>query len=121
MKLNKKDQAYSLYAQNHQLPRKELIELVMKELKTSENSARTHISNAAKALNQTLGKQFVTRKTSKPTLKKEQAKVIILNNYKSLTRKQLADKLVKELELKSHNSAQTHISRIFKENGLQAA
>ena len=119
MKLNKKDQVRAIYAQNHTLPRMELIELVMKELKTSENSARTHISNASKELNQSLGKQFVTRNTSKPTLKKEKAKVIILNNYATLTRKELADKLVKELELKSHNSAQTHISRIAKELGVK--
>eukprot|EP00166_Cyanidium_caldarium_P005821 ctg_7357.g685 len=46
----------------------------MKELRTTENSARTHISNASKELNASLGKQYNTRNTAKPTLKKEQAK-----------------------------------------------
>lgn len=118
MKVTKKDLVRDLYTKNHTLPRKALIQLVMTELRTSENSARTHISNASKELNISLGKQFITRNTSKPSLKKEQAKNIILSNYASLTRKELADKLVKDLELKSINSAQTHISRIIKENGL---
>lgn len=118
MKSTKKDLARELYIKNHNLPRKDLIELVMKQLKTSENSARTHISNVSKELNVSLGKQFLTRNTSKPSLKKEQAKSIVISNFAKMTRKELADKLVNELELKSLNSAQTHISRIIKENGL---
>lgn len=118
MKLTKKDLARELYTKNHSLPRKELIELVMKQLNTSENSARTHISNVSKELNPTLGKKFQTRNTTKPSLKKEQAKLIVLNNYANMTRKELANKLVSDLNLKSLNSAQTHISRIVKENGL---
>lgn len=120
MKVNKKDLVRELYKNNHSLPRKDLIELVMKELRTTENSARTHISNASKELNPLLGKSYNTRNTAKPTLKKEQAKVIVLNNYKQMTRKELAEKLVKDLELKSLNSAQTHISRLVKELGLAA-
>lgn len=118
MKVTKKDLARALYQQNHNMPRKQLIELVMKELNTTENSARTHISNASKELNASLGKAYSTRNTVKPTLKKEQAKLIVQTNYASMTRKQLAEKLVTDLDLKSINSAQTHISRIVKELGL---
>ena len=118
MKVTKKDLARALYQQNHNMPRKQLIELVMKELNTTENSARTHISNASKELNASLGKAYSTRNTVKPTLKKEQAKLIVQTNYASMTRKQLAEKLVADLDLKSINSAQTHISRIVKELGL---
>lgn len=114
----KKDRAIELYRQNHTLPRKDLIDLFMRELKTTENSARTHINNASRELNTQLGKVYHKRNTQKPTLKKEQAKQIVISNYASMTRKELADKLVKDLELKSHNSAQTHISRIIKEAGL---
>lgn len=118
MKVTKKDLARDLYQKNHNLPRKQLIELMMKELNTTENSARTHISNASKELNASLGKAYSTRNTVKPTLKKEQAKLIVQTNYASMTRKQLAEKLVDDLSLKSINSAQTHISRIVKELGL---
>lgn len=118
MKVSKKDLVRELYKNNHSLPRKELITLVMKELRTTENSARTHISNASKELNPTLGKPFSTRNTVKPTLKKEKAKLLVLNNFASMTRKELAEKLVNDLELKSINSAQTHISRLVKELGL---
>ena len=118
MKLNKKQHAVALYQANHSLPRKELIELVMKELNTTENSARTHISNASKELNATLGKSYATRNTLKASLKKERARGIIMANHASMTRKDLADKLVKEAGLKTLSSAQTHISRILKENGI---
>lgn len=118
MKVTKKDLARDLYQKNHNLPRKQLIELMMKELNTTENSARTHISNASKELNASLGKAYSTRNTVKPTLKKEQAKLIVQTNYASMTRKQLAEKLVDDLSFKSINSAQTHISRIVKELGL---
>lgn len=118
MKVTKKDLARDLYQKNHNLPRKQLIELMMKELNTTENSVRTHISNASKELNASLGKAYSTRNTVKPTLKKEQAKLIVQTNYASMTRKQLAEKLVDDLSLKSINSAQTHISRIVKELGL---
>lgn len=121
MKLNKKDLALALYSKNHALPRNELIELVMSELQTSENSARTHISNAAKELNASLGKQYKTRQSAKPSLKKEKAKDLVINNYTTMTRKELATKLVNELGVKSPNSAQTHISRIIKENKIQMA
>ncbi len=120
MKVTKKELVRELYKKNHTLPRKDLIDLVMKELRTTENSARTHISNASKELNASLGKAYNTRNTVKPSLKKEQAKVIVLNNYTQLTRKELAEKLVKDLELKSLNSAQTHISRLVKELGIAA-
>ena len=120
MKLTKKDQALQIYKNHHGLPRKDLIEVMAKTLNTTENSARTHISNAAKALNSSLGKAYNARNTSKPTLKKEQAKVIVLDNHMSMSRKELADKLVDDLQLKSLNSAQTHISRIFKENAITA-
>lgn len=118
MKMTKKELARELYKNYHTLDRKDLISLVMKELNTTENSARTHISNAAKELNPILGKTFKYRNTKKPTLKKEQAKNIILSNYAQMSRKELAEKLVKELALKSVNSAQTHISQIAKELGL---
>jgi len=119
MKITKKELVRELYKKNHSLPRKDLISLVMRELNTTENSARTHISNAAKELNPVLGKAFKSRNTNKPTLKKEQAKNIIVNHIKQLSRKELAEKLVNELELKSVNSAQTHISKICKELGLK--
>lgn len=120
MKVNKKDLVRELYKTNHAMPRKDLIELVMKELRTTENSARTHISNASKELNASLGKAYNSRNTAKPTLKREQAKVILLNNYQQMTRKELAQKLFNELDLKSINSAQTHISRLAKELGIAA-
>ena len=114
----KKDLAISLYRQNHNMPRKDLIDLFMRELKTTENSARTHINNAAKVLNAQLGKAYNSRNTTKPTLKKEQAKQIVISNFASMTRSELAQKLLRDLELKSLNSAQTHISRIIREAGL---
>lgn len=117
-KVTKKELAKNLYLQNHHLERKELISLVMKELNTTENSARTHISNAAKVLNPTLGKQFMTRKSLNPSLKKVQAERIVLANYKNMTRKELANKLITELNVKTLNSANTHISSIIKEHNL---
>lgn len=119
MKVTKKEKVLELYKNNHHLPRKDLINLVMNELNTTENSARTHISNASKVLNGSLGIAYHTRNTSKPSLKKEQAKLIVLNNYATMARKDLAEKLVKDLSLKSINSAQTHISRLYKELGLK--
>lgn len=117
MKATKKDLAKDLYQKNHSLPRKQLIDMFMKNLQMTENSARTHISNASRDLNATLGKTFVSRNTLKPTLKKEQAKAIVQQNYASLTRKELAAKLEAELGM-STNSAQTHISKLVKELGL---
>lgn len=118
MKMNKKDRALELYRVNHTMPRKELIDLFMKELPTTENSARTHINNASKVLNTQLGKAYHSRNTAKPTLKKERAKQIILSNYMNMTRSDLANKILSELGLKSLSSAQTHISRIMKEAGV---
>ncbi len=118
IKITKKERAKELYKQNHSMPRKQLIDLVMKELNTSENSARTHISNASKELNPTLGKTFASRNTLKPSLKKVRAKDIVLQNYAALTRKELAEKLMADLNLKTLNSAHTHISHIIKEHGL---
>ncbi|QDJ96527.1 hypothetical protein Xoosp13_341 [Xanthomonas phage Xoo-sp13] len=119
MKTNKKDLALALYAKNHDLPRPQLIELVMAELNTTENCARTHISNAAKSLSASLGKEYKTRQTNKSNLKKEKARELVLHNYVNMSRKDLAEKLVKDLGVKSPNSAQTHISRIIKENKIQ--
>ena len=87
MKMTKKARAKELYQKNHTLPRKDLIDLVMKELNTTENSARTHISNASKELNPTLGKPFASRKTFNPNLKKVRAQDIVLTNYTNMTRK----------------------------------
>ncbi len=117
MKVTKKDLAKDLYQKNHALPRKQLIDMFMKNLHMSENSARTHISNASKDLNGVLGKTFISRNTIKPSLKKEQAKIIVQKNFASLTRKELASKLENELGM-SMNSAQTHISKLVKELGL---
>ncbi len=114
----KKTLALDLYKKNHSLPRKELIALFIKELNTTENSARTHINNASKTLHASLGLTYRTRNTSKPTLKKEQAKAIIVNHYANMTRMELAKKIQSELGLKSVESAQTHISRSIKELGL---
>lgn len=117
MKQTKKELSKQLYLQVHALPRPKQIETFMRELNMTENSARTHLSNAAKELNTSLGKNFQSRNTSKPTLKKERAKAIVIDNIAKMTRKDLAEKLQAELGM-SHNSAQTHISKIAKENGL---
>lgn len=118
IKMTKKELAKDIYRKNHNLPRKDLIDLVMKELNTTENSARTHISNASKELNASLGKTFASRKTLNPNLKKVRAKDIVISNYTKMTRKELAEKLMNDLNLKTLNSAHTHISHIVKENGL---
>ena len=117
MKVTKKDQAKDLYMKNHSLPRKQLIETFMKELRMSENSARTHISNVSREMNVALGKAYIQRNTIKPTLKREQAKTLVISNYATKSRKELASLLEAELGM-STNSAQTHISKLVKELGL---
>lgn len=114
----KKTLALDLYKKNYSLPRKELIQLFVKELNTTENSARTHINNSAKELNSQLGLAYKSRDTAKPSLKKERAKSIIINNFANMSRADLAQKLMNELQLKSLMSAHTHISRISKDAGL---
>lgn len=118
MKKTKAELAKEIYSQNHNKPRNEIVSMVMRALNTTENSARTHVSNSAKALNGSLGKVYSTRNTKKDTLKREKARQIILDNYKTMTRKDIVKKLVDEAGIKTESSASIHISKIIKEERI---
>ncbi len=118
MKKTKRELANEIYVKNHALPRNEIVSLVMRTLRITENSARTHVSNSAKELNASLGKAYLTRNTNKPTLKREKARQIIIDNCKTMSRKDIMKKLVEEAGIKSESSASIHISKILKEENL---
>lgn len=116
--MTKKAKALELYRNNHNLPRKDLIQLVQNELNTTENSARTHISMAAKELNPTLGKDYVTRTTDKSMTKRVRAEMFVRDNFHSMPRKTLTEQLMKDLDIKTIQSARTHVSQAVRQLGL---
>lgn len=121
MKKTKAELAKEIYLQNHTKSRNEIVSMVMRALNTTENSARTHVSNSAKELNVSLGKTYATRNTKKDSLKREKARQIVLDNYKTMTRKDIVKKLVDEAGIKTESSASIHISKIIKEERISFA
>lgn len=86
----------------------------MKELNLpSENSARTYISKSKKALASKLGVRYNSRKIDARKTKKGQA-MELFNKNPQLTRTEMIDLFVKELDM-SWNSAATHCSMCARE------
>ena len=110
----KKDLALALYESNHHLPPDKLVRTFIQELNLpSENAARTYISMSRKALASKLHISYKTRKIDSRKTKKGQV-MDIFNRNQHLTRKEMIELFVKELEM-SHNSAATHCSQCAQE------
>lgn len=118
MKITKRSLALEIYRDNHQLPRKDIVRLVMRTLKVTENSAKTHVTQSAKIIDPTIGKFTRTRRCLKPEVKREVARKLILERHKDVTRKEMVQILVRETTIKSEASASIHISKIMGEEGI---
>lgn len=111
-KMTKKDRALLLFEQNNNKSRKELIDLFVRELDTTEGSARTHLSWCMKELKDKYQLKYETRKIDKSGLKREKAMTIFKQNPQ-LSRDEMIEKFEKDLEM-TRNSAATHCSMCSK-------
>jgi hypothetical protein len=113
-KRTKREKAVELYEQNHHLPYEKVVHTFIKELNLpSENSARTYISLSKKALAVKLQLPYSSRKVDARKTKRGRAMDIFIKNP-HLTRKEMIDKFVEELNM-TWNSAATHCSMCVQE------
>ena len=113
-KKTKKERAIDLYEQSHSLPQDKLVRTFIKELNLpSENSARTYISMSKKALASKLSISYKARKIDSRKTKRGRA-MEIFNANPQLTRKEMIEMFIHELEM-SYNSAATHCSQCAQE------
>lgn len=115
-KETKKEKALRLFEQNNTKSRKELVELFVRELNTTEGSARTHVSWCIKEF--AAKKNYTHLKYNKRNIKRSELKrekaMKIFNDNPQLDRNQMIQKFVDLLEM-STNSAATHCSMCSKQ------
>ena len=113
-KRTKQERAVEIYERTHHLGKDTMVKTFITELNLpSENSARTYISLSKKALASKLLLPYKQRKTDPRTTKRGQA-IDLFNKNKHLTRKEMMDLFVEELNMTA-NSAGTHCSMCVQE------
>lgn len=112
-KVTKKDKALLLFEQNINKNKQELISLFLRELNTTEGSARTYLSWCRKELADKHQLEYKKRNIGKSSLKREKA-INIFDNNPQLSRSEMVDKFVTELKM-TKNSAATHCSMCSKQ------